>query len=142
MGFVWGTKYNMKDADGHIVTSIDGYNSYLPIIDRATRYIWVFLTKNKIPQIKTVKTFLSIHGAKTTAQKYTRTDLGGELYGSHEFQQAVAEAGYRTVRDFYSPENFFAYVAWYKKVAKKIKSLKFDVGYIELCSQPVQLLTP
>jgi hypothetical protein len=48
---------------------------------------------------------------------------------------------YRTIRDFYSPVNFFAYVAWYKIVAKKIKSLKFDVGYIELCSQPIQLLT-
>ncbi len=49
---------------------------------------------------------------------------------------------YQTVRDFYSPENFFTYVSWYKKAAEKIKTLKFDVGYIEMCSsQPVQLLT-
>jgi hypothetical protein len=48
---------------------------------------------------------------------------------------------YRTVRDFYSPGNFFAYVAWYKKADKKIKTLKFAVGYVELCSQSVQLLT-
>ncbi len=45
MGFVRGTKYGIKDADGNIVTSLDGYKSYLVIIDRATRYIWVFLTK-------------------------------------------------------------------------------------------------
>lgn len=36
MGFVRGTKYKMKDEDGRIVTSLDGYNSYLLIIDRAT----------------------------------------------------------------------------------------------------------
>jgi hypothetical protein len=47
----------------------------------------------------------------------------------------------QTVRDFFSPGNFYAYVAWYKKVDKKIETLKFAVGYIELCSQSVQLLT-
>jgi hypothetical protein len=62
--------------------------------------------------------------------------------GKHDHLSIDSNAAInRTVRDFYSPENFFAYVAWYKKAAEKIKSLKFDVGYIELCSQPVQLLT-
>ncbi len=48
---------------------------------------------------------------------------------------------HRTVRDFCSPGNFFAYVAWYRKADKKIMTLKFAVGYIELCSQTVRLLT-
>jgi hypothetical protein len=37
MGIVHGTKYSRKDDDGNLVTSIDGYNSYLLIVDRATR---------------------------------------------------------------------------------------------------------
>jgi hypothetical protein len=55
--------------------------------------------------------------------------------------ELVALSDNRTVRDFYSPGNFFAYVAWYRKADKKITTLKFAVGYIELCSQSVQLLT-
>jgi hypothetical protein len=45
MGFVCGTKYRMKDMDGGMVTSLDGYNSYLIVVDRATRFTWVFLSK-------------------------------------------------------------------------------------------------
>jgi hypothetical protein len=47
---------------------------------------------------------------------------------------------YRTVRDFYSPGNFFAYVAWYRKAAKKIRTLKFVIGCM-LPSSHVHLLT-
>jgi hypothetical protein len=46
MGFVRGTKYRVKDEDGNIITSLDGHNIYLIIIDRATRYTWVFLSKH------------------------------------------------------------------------------------------------
>jgi len=54
MGFVRGSKYRTKDEDGQMVTSLDGYNSYLLIIDRATRYMWVFLSKYKTPKIDTI----------------------------------------------------------------------------------------
>ncbi len=53
-----------------------------------------YFLPNKVPQIKVLKNLLQIHGAKTHKQKYIRTDLGGELYGSHEFQRAAEEAGY------------------------------------------------
>jgi hypothetical protein len=33
----------------------------------------------------------------------------------------VSQGHNRTVRDFYSPENFFVYVAWYKKAAEKLR---------------------
>ncbi len=36
MGFVRGTKFSHRDNDGNLVTSINGYNSYLLIIDRCT----------------------------------------------------------------------------------------------------------
>jgi hypothetical protein len=94
MGFVCGTKYSHKDEDGRLITSLDGYNSYLLIIDRATRYLWVFLSKFKTPKIDIVKDFLKKHGAKESHHKVIRTDEGGELRGSHSFQQAVREEGY------------------------------------------------
>ena len=37
-GFVRGSGYKVKGEDGPTITSIDGYNSYLIIIDRVTRY--------------------------------------------------------------------------------------------------------
>jgi hypothetical protein len=94
MGFVRGTKYGHRDEDGHLVTSLDGYNSYLVIVDRATRYTWVFLCKTKVPQITTIAHFLKLHGTKQNVIRKIRTDGGGELYGSHAFQQAVRDAGF------------------------------------------------
>ncbi len=44
-GFVHGSDWAKKDNDGKLVTSMDGYRSYCLIIDRATRYIWIVLTK-------------------------------------------------------------------------------------------------
>jgi hypothetical protein len=94
MGFVRGTQFSYKDEDGWLVTSLDGYNSYLIVVDRATRYTWVFLTRNKTPQVDTIKKFLEIHGSKHATQKYIRTDEGGELWRSHAFQQMIRDAGY------------------------------------------------
>lgn len=94
MGFICGSKYSHKREDGHLVTSLDGYNSYLLIIDRATRYLWVFLSCYKMPPIQTIKMFLQTHGSKSTQQKFIRTDEGGEFWGSHQFQQAIRDAGY------------------------------------------------
>jgi hypothetical protein len=45
MGFFRGTKYNIQDKDGHIKTSLDGYNSYLIIVDKTTCYTWVLLSR-------------------------------------------------------------------------------------------------
>jgi len=94
MGFVRGTKYQVKDEDGNIITSLDGHNSYLIIIDRATRYTWVFLSKHKHPQIAALTGFLKSHGNTTNTQKSVRTDEGGELWGSYALQQMARELGY------------------------------------------------
>jgi hypothetical protein len=94
MGFVCGTKYSYRDHDGNIVTSMDGFNSYFIIVDMATRYTWVFLSRNKQPPVDTITSFLKIHGTKQTTLRYVRTDEGGELWGSHAFQHAIKEAGF------------------------------------------------
>ena len=48
-----------KKKKGKIVQSIDGYNCYLIIVDRVTRYTWIFLSKNKQPPIETVRQLLT-----------------------------------------------------------------------------------
>jgi hypothetical protein len=94
MGFVRGTKYRMKGTDGGIVTSLDGYNSYLIVVDRATRYTWVFLSRYKTPKIDLLRTFLETHGHPTAHMKRIRSDEGGELWGSREFQHMAKEMGF------------------------------------------------
>ena len=50
-GFVRGSDYATKDKHGNLVTSIDGFRSYCFIIDRASQYITIILTKTKKPPI-------------------------------------------------------------------------------------------
>ena len=46
----------MSAKDGkELIKSHDGYNCYLLIVDLFTRYLWIFLSKNKHPPLKTVK---------------------------------------------------------------------------------------
>ena len=72
-----------------LVTSYDGFNSYLLIIEKFTRYIWVFLSQSKSPPIATVDKFLLKHGIPRDKQGglnlVVRTDQGGELSGSDKF---------------------------------------------------------
>ena len=49
--FVRGSGYRLKIDDNKTVTSIDGYNSYLIIVGRVTRYMWTFLTSSNHLQL-------------------------------------------------------------------------------------------
>jgi deoxyuridine 5'-triphosphate nucleotidohydrolase len=92
-GFVRGSGFMEKDEDGRTLTSIDGYNSYLIIIDRATRYTWTFLTKSKEPPIEQaraiLKKFKTQHPHKTV-----RTDQGKELGKSEKFKTMIQEENF------------------------------------------------
>ena len=87
-GFIRGKNWKTKDADGKMVTSLDGYRSYLLIVDHATRYKWVFLTKRKTPPVEQVDRLLETIGCNATG-KIIMTDQGGELGKSFAFQQMV-----------------------------------------------------
>mmetsp|Transcript_23363 Transcript_23363/g.33516 ORF Transcript_23363/g.33516 Transcript_23363/m.33516 type:complete len:1554 (+) Transcript_23363:3270-7931(+) len=93
-GFVRGTGFSAEDPDGRRVTSMDGYNSYLLIVDRATRRHWLFLRKVKTPPIDIVKTFLEQNGNRKSTRRIVRTDQGGELWGSGEFHQMIKESNF------------------------------------------------
>jgi hypothetical protein len=64
-GFMKGSGYCKKDEEGRTITSIDGFRSYFLIIDRKTRYVWVFLTKTKQPPLTIFSQFLKEHGHPT-----------------------------------------------------------------------------
>ena len=87
-GFVRGSGYSSTEDDGRRVSSIDGMNSYLLIVDRKTRRLWVFLTKSKAPPLIIIRDFLAMHGSRTSTRRIIRTDQGGELWGSDAFQEA------------------------------------------------------
>jgi hypothetical protein len=91
--FVRGSTYNIKTETGATVTSLDGMNSYLSIIDRATRYMWVFLTKSKVPLIETVTSIFNKFKCNNP-HSTVRTDQGGELGKSQNFATAVAQCGF------------------------------------------------
>jgi hypothetical protein len=76
-----------------VVSSYDGYTSYLFVIDEASWYAWVFLTKSKNPPLDIVRAFLRLHGH--TDGGCIRTDQGGELASSSAFGDLVLkEFGY------------------------------------------------
>jgi len=93
-GFMKGTGYCMKDDEGHTITSVDGYRAFCTIVDRKSRYTWIFLTKTKAPPLKILKTFLQEHGTTQHVRKTIRIDQGGELWASQEFRRVAMEANY------------------------------------------------
>ncbi len=76
-----------QKSKDRVVQLYDGFTSYLLIVNEATRYVWVFLTTSKDPPLDIVSKFLHHHSHKTGGS--IRTDQGGELAHSLEFQDLV-----------------------------------------------------
>jgi hypothetical protein len=93
-GFMKGSGYCKKDEEGRTITTIDGFHSYFLIIDRKTRYTWVFLTNTKKPPLSIFSQFLKEHGHPTAHNRTVRSDQGGKLWGSQAFRETVHQAGY------------------------------------------------
>jgi hypothetical protein len=49
-------------ATDRVIASWDGYSLYLLVVDEASRYIWVFLTKSKELPLDIIDTFLDRYG--------------------------------------------------------------------------------
>ena len=95
-GFVRGND-TIKNEHGPLITSKNGYNCYLMIVDEYSRYMWLFLFSDKTPPIVTTKSFLNTHSLKDRL-RHIRTDQGGELIKSTEFRQKNLNAGYTLER--------------------------------------------
>jgi len=70
-----------------VVDSWDGYLSYLLIVDEASRYIWVFLTRTKEPPLDIIDTFLDRFGHKNGGS--IRSDQGRELARSFAYSNLL-----------------------------------------------------
>ena len=99
-GFVRGQKpttptnsTHASKQHGKIVTSIDGYTCYVIVVDRITRYTWIFLSKSKKPPIETIRNLLNKFKSDDP-HRTVRTDQGGELGHSTEFAAMIAACGY------------------------------------------------
>ena len=91
-GFVRGSDYSVKDKQGKLITSKDGYRSYCLVIDRKSRYIWIILTQTKEPPIRELQDLLTKLQANVTSKyKTITTDNGKELGASKTFQSMLLE---------------------------------------------------
>ena len=92
-GFMRSSSYRDKNELGKTITSIDGYNSYLLIIERKSRFIWIFLTSSKFPPVSAAKSILEKFKSKNT-HRTVRTDQGGELGKSDDFREMISDCGF------------------------------------------------
>ena len=92
MGLFEGLNIEKSDSE-HTITSIDGFNSYLIIVDRVKQYIWLFLTASKAPPITIAQKVLNEFKCKNP-HCTVRTDQGGELGRSHVFHTMLSEEGF------------------------------------------------
>ena len=78
-GFFIVSEYSIKQENAPTVTSIDGYNSDLIIVDRVTMNMWIFLTSSKIPPINIAKKVLNkfkCSNKHRTVRTYQEKELG------------------------------------------------------------------
>ena len=97
-GFIKALDTESDEKLKNLIKSYDGFNSYLLIIDKKTRYIWVFLSESKHPPVATVDKFLTKFGIpqdkRDNLNLVVRTDQGGELSGNERFQNILSLHGY------------------------------------------------
>ena len=90
-GFVRGSGYDAVNNEGRTVTSVDGKNSYLLIVDRRTRYMWLYLAESKAPPLLAVKLVLEKFGSEDK-HRTVRTDQDKSLGKSKAFLAMLEEA--------------------------------------------------
>ena len=95
-GFVRGKDWSRRtENDNKLVTSMDNYRGYCLVIDRKSRYVWIFLSKTKHPPIDQMRGLLEQLKPNISSSYCTlTTDNGGELAKSHNFQRMIDASGY------------------------------------------------
>ena len=132
-GFVRGSDYSRKGEKGKLITSIDGYRSYCLVIDRASRYITIILTKTKTPPITELRHIFKQLRAKVPEDTHctVTTDLGGELAGSKSFINLLMEQQVKyipkTTAAFSSAQNGLAEKP-NQDLGRMMRSLLFGAG--------------
>ena len=92
-GFVCGSNYTTKQENGPTITSKDGYDSYLIVEDRVTRYMRIFLTVSKHPPAETARKLLRNFKANHP-HPTVRSDQGKELRKSEKIREMIDKEGF------------------------------------------------
>lgn len=93
-GFVRGSEFKLTTSEGKTVTLVDGKNSYCLIVDRATRYCWVYLSDLKEPPTKAVKLILQKFKNEKVSNHTFCTHNNQGLNKSSDFRQMLEEQGF------------------------------------------------
>ncbi|KAI2511380.1 hypothetical protein MHU86_2991 [Fragilaria crotonensis] len=100
LGFFRGPSNLVEVYDRHaaplpkLIESRQGFVCYLLIIDRCTRYTWIFPLRSKSVPPDLIRLFFQTHGNQNRIVKTLRTDGEGSLAESPKFRSIIAEYGY------------------------------------------------
>ncbi len=83
----WSDYTHPNKRSNRVIQLWDGYSSYLLIVDKASRYIWVFLTSAKDPPVDIIDHFLTKLGHADDGSIWT--DQGGKLAGLLELRDMI-----------------------------------------------------
>ncbi len=125
-------------ASDRVVTSFDGFTSYLLIMDEALRHMWVFLTSTKDPPLDLIDKFLTRFGHPDDG--LIRTDQGRELAGSQklvgmvlwQYNFVVEPAGAD------SPSQNGAVETYNDKLAVQTRILLYGAGLPAKCQETLR----
>jgi hypothetical protein len=93
----FGIELTPQDLKNYMLAEgIHGYKAYLNIVDRKSRYMWIFLSKDKEPPLQFLDLWFKQHGIGTRGINgcILRTDGGGELAGSHALRKLCDKHNY------------------------------------------------
>jgi hypothetical protein len=133
-GFIRASSHYFGVTKGpRVVTSYDGNNTYLIIVDSKQRYSWFFCQPSKSPLVSILERFLAVHGFKE-GPRSLRMDQGGELLGSDQLRDFAHAYGYVI-------EPTGSDSAWHGRLAKLNVSMVrlaswFDASFVVLACQP------
>ena len=91
VGFLCASQEDYKCPDkskDHLVTSFDGYNSYLIVVDKSTKHAWKYHCVFKETPLLLINLHLDQFGRKSG---YIHMDQGGELTRCADFMTQMAE---------------------------------------------------
>ena len=91
-GFMRSKNFQQVDQQGNLQTSIDGKRAYLIIVDRFTRYMWVYVSNSKEPPLDFCRKVFNKFKA-SVKHKTIRCDQG-ELASSNAFNDMIVEEGF------------------------------------------------
>ena len=80
-----------EEAQPKIIHSRQGFTCYLLIIDRKSRYMWVFPLRSRSVLMDLMDAFLAMHGNPQVKPRIIRTDGEGSLAESEDFRTLLSK---------------------------------------------------